>query len=230
MPYFYQMNEEIKCYYDELAPNYDVSRFGSTYGKFIDRQERLFLEKNLPKINASKVLDLGCGTGRFMNFANFGVDISLKMIEVAQGKHPDKELKVGSLYEIPFDNFYFDSIFCFHVIMHLDEKDLDIFLKETNQKLAKNGTLIFDFPSKKRRRFLNFKKEGWHGANDFTLEDLKSKLNPNWVIEKHQGVLFFPIHRIPVYFREFFKKLDSLFCNSFLREYSSYIIVKLRKK
>lgn len=223
------MNEEIKCYYDELAPNYDANRFGNSYGKFIDRQERLFLEKNLSEINTSKILDLGCGTGRFLNFANFGVDISPKMIEVAQKKYPEKNLMIGSLSEIPFKYFYFDSIFCFHVIMHLDEKNLEAFLKETNQKLAKNGSLIFDFPSKKRRHFLNFKNDGWHGANDFTLEDLKSKLDQNWKIEKYQGVLFFPIHRIPVYFRGFFTKLDSLFCRSFLREYSSYIIIKLRK-
>lgn len=223
------MNKEIKCYYDELAPNYDASRFGNSYGKFIDRQERQLLKKNLPEINASKILDLGCGTGRFLNFANFGVDISPKMIEIAQKKYPEKNLKIGSLSEIPFENFYFDSIFCFHVIMHLDEKNLEAFLKETNKKLAKNGSLIFDFPSKKRRHFLNFKKDGWHGANDFTLDDLKSKLDQNWKIEKYQGVLFFPIHRIPIYLRGFFKKLDSLFCNSFLREYSSYIIIKLRK-
>lgn len=230
MPYFYQMNKEIKRYYDELAPNYDSNRFGNSYGKFIDRQERLFLEKNLPEINASKILDLGCGTGRFLNFANFGVDISPKMIEIAQEKYPEKNLKIGTLSEIPFEEFYFDSIFCFHVIMHLDEKNLKAFLNEANQKLSRNGTLIFDFPSKKRRRLFNFKKNGWHGANDFTLEDLESKLYSKWKIEKYEGVLFFPIHRIPVYFRGFFKKLDSLFCRSFLREYSSYIIVKLRKK
>lgn len=230
MPYFYQMNEDIKCYYDELAPNYDADRFGNSYGKFIDGQERAFLSKNLPEINHAKILDLGCGTGRFLDFANFGVDISSKMLEVAQAKYPDKILKIGTLSKIPFENSYFDAILCFHVIMHLDEKNLEAFLKETHLKLAKNGTLIFDFPSKKRRQFLNFKKDGWHGANDFTLEDLKSKLGSDWEIEKHKGILFFPIHRIPVYFRGFFKRLDSLLCKSFLREYSSYIIVKLRKK
>ena len=223
------MNEEIKSYYDELAPNYDANRFGNSYGKFIDGQERAFLKKNLPEISASKILDLGCGTGRFLNFANFGVDISPKMIEIAQEKYPEKTLKIGTLSEIPFEHHYFDSIFCFHVIMHLDEKNLEAFLKETSQKLAKNGTLIFDFPSKKRRHFLNFKKNGWHGANDFSMEDLRSKLDSNWEIEKNEGILFFPIHRIPVYFRSVFKKLDSLICRSLLKEYSSYIIVKLRK-
>jgi SAM-dependent methyltransferase len=157
------------------------------------------------------------------------LDISPKMIEVAQKKYPKKFLKIGSLSEIPFEDSYFENIFCFHVIMHLDEKNLEAFLNEAYKKLAKDGTLIFDFPSKKRRQFLNFKKDGWHGANDFTIEDLKSKSYQNWKIEKYEGVLFFPIHRIPVYFRGFFKTLDSIFCNSFLREYSSYIIVKLRK-
>lgn len=223
------MNDEIKCYYDELAPNYDANRFGNSYGKFIDSQERAFLKKNLPDISKSKILDLGCGTGRFLTFANFGIDISQKMIEVAQAKYPDKILKIGSLSKIPFDDFYFDSIICFHVIMHLDEENLKAFLEEAPQKLKKGGTLIFDFPSRKRRQFLNIKKSGWHGANDFTTEDLKNKLSSNCKIEYSEGILFFPIHRIPVYFRGFFKKLDSLFCKSFIKEYSSYIIIKLTK-
>ena len=38
------MNPEVTNYYNDLASTYDESRFGNTYGKFIQDQEQLILE------------------------------------------------------------------------------------------------------------------------------------------------------------------------------------------
>ena len=37
------MKTSILKYYDNLAANYDENRFGNSYGKYIDQQERSFL-------------------------------------------------------------------------------------------------------------------------------------------------------------------------------------------
>ncbi|HCQ12997.1 bifunctional 2-polyprenyl-6-hydroxyphenol methylase/3-demethylubiquinol 3-O-methyltransferase UbiG, partial [Flavobacterium sp.] len=150
MPYIYEMIDAIKKYYDDLAPTYDSNRFENSYGKYIDLQERIFLKSILGKNAFKNTLDLGCGTGRFLEFANHGVDISSKMIEIAQSKFPNITIKDGSVSNIPYPENYFDLIFSLHVIMHLDHKITEDFLAESHKKISLNGKLIFDFPSKKR--------------------------------------------------------------------------------
>lgn len=229
MLYIYDMIEEIKIYYDELASTYDKNRFGNSYGKYIDSQERIYLKNNLPHFGSNNILDLGCGTGRFLEFASHGADISPKMIEVAKNKFSNKEIKIGSVSEIPYPDDFFDAIFSFHVMMHLDEKTMNEFLQESHQKLKKDGTLIFDFPSKKRRRLLKYKNNGWHGSNDFSIKEIKDLIGSSWKIKQYQGILFFPIHRFPSSIRPLLQKIDTLFCKNFLKNYSSYIIIELER-
>ena len=67
---------EVKEYYNSIANNYDKNRFGNSYGKFIDAEERKILAKWLIGMNKETILDYGCGTGRLSEFANSGIDIS----------------------------------------------------------------------------------------------------------------------------------------------------------
>ena len=133
------MNNEIKKYYDNLATTYDENRFGNSYGIFIDKQEKAFLSQCFSKVENLKVLDLGCGTGRLIEFANFGVDVSSNMLEVAKNKFPKKEFREASVSSIPFENDFFDFIFSFHVIMHLNKTSTLDFLNESKLKLRKKG-------------------------------------------------------------------------------------------
>jgi ubiquinone/menaquinone biosynthesis C-methylase UbiE len=224
------MIEKIKKYYDDLAENYDANRFENSYGNYIDQQERKILKKLLTKNPTSKTLDLGCGSGRFLDLANFGVDISPKMITLAKYRFPEKEIKEGTVTNIPFEDNYFDTIFSLHVIMHLDKEITANFLNESLKKLTKNGKLIFDFPSKKRRKLVNYKAKNWHAANQFSVDEIKNIVNENWNINLYHGILFLPIHRFPVFIRKFFMVIDNFLCQSFLKEYASYIIIELEKK
>lgn len=224
------MNEEIRKYYNDLAPKYDADRFKNTYGSFIDKQERFFLTKNLPKdLKNNKILDAGCGTGRLLNFANHGIDFSKEMLEIASEKFSDKKIIESEITKIPFQDSYFDYIFSFHVVMHLDFETTLKFVEESYQKLKPNGILMFDFPSKKRRKLVKHQSENWHAANNISIIDIKEILGDKWIIETYQGLLFFPIHRIPKFIRKWFIKLDIFICKSFLKEYASYIVIKLKK-
>lgn len=224
------MIEEIKKYYDDLAATYDNNRFENSYGKYIDQQERLFLKSILSTNYNNKILDLGCGTGRFLNFANYGVDISPRMIEIAKSKFPNIEIKEGSVTEIPFPENYFDVIYSLHVIMHLNKEIFQSFLNESHKKLKPNGKLVFDFPSNKRRNLVNYKATNWHAANQFSLNEIIKMTSHNWKINKIKGILFLPIHRFPNIIRPFFRSIDCFLCRSFLKEYASYIIVELEKR
>lgn len=224
------MNEEIKKYYNDLAATYDSNRFHNSYGKYIDQQERTFLNNILATKQLSKTLDIGCGTGRFLDFANFGIDISPFMIEIAKKKFPNKEIKEGSALNIPFKDSSFEAIFSIHVVMHLDEEVTKKFLDESYKKLNSNGTLIFDFPSKKRRRTTHYKTNSWHAANQFSIKEILQMTEEHWILKNYRGILFLPIHRFPSPIRGFFIKIDNYLCQSFLKEYASYVVIELEKK
>lgn len=221
---------EIKSYYNQLAQNYDDNRFNNSYGQYLDQQEREFLSQVLKDIPASKCMDLGCGTGRLLDHADYGVDFSPEMLKIAAQKYPHKILLEGSLTDIPIENDVLDVIYSFHVIMHQDLETTQNFLDQAHLKLKLGGKLIFDFPSATRRKTVNHQQKDWHAANQMTLSDIEKMIAPQWKIRASQGFLFFPIHRIPKRLRPIFRRLDNFICRSFFKEYASYLVVVLEKK
>lgn len=222
------MKTNIQEYYSNLAESYDENRFGNSYGKYIDRQERTFLQSFFQDKRYSKVLDLGCGTGRLLNFATHGTDFSEKMLNVARQKYPDKKLTLGEISGIPFYD-EFECIFCFHVIMHQNQEETKSFLNECHQKLSKNGTLIFDYPVKTRKKSVS-PQEDWHAGNSFSALDILQLSKDKWEVKNTTGVLLFPIHRFPKTVRKFFLPLDVLLCRTFLKNWASYHITVLEKR
>lgn len=163
-----------------------------------------------------------------MNFATHGTDFSEEMIKIAQKKHPEKIFKIGNISKIPFD-IQFNCIFCFHVIMHQTKEETLKFLEECSVKLNKKGILIFDYPTKKRRKVIS-EQEEWHANNTFTESEILELTKKNWIINQKVGILFFPIHRFPKKIRNMFLSLDIFLCSTFLRKWASYNIVILEKK
>lgn len=217
----------IYKYYNSLAKTYDENRFENSYGKYIDQQERYFLKSFLHDKNYSTLLDLGCGTGRLMNFATHGTDFSGEMIKIAQKKHSDKIFEIGDISKIPFD-IKFDCIFCFHVIMHQTKEETLKFLDECFSKLNQNGVLIFDYPTRTRKKSIS-PQESWHANNAFTENEIFELVKNNWKIKKQSGILFFPIQRFPKKMRTVFLGLDTFLCKTFLKKWASYNIIILEK-
>lgn len=224
------MNQEIKTYYDNLAVKYDVDRFSNSYGEYIHTQEYKVLNKYLDKNEIAENLDMACGTGRFLTFSDYGIDISPEMVKVAKKKYPSKTLFVGDAEQLPFKDSFFSNVTSFHLLMHLEPENLENIFKEAHRVVKKNGQFIFDVPSQKRRKLVGYKNDSWHGANQASVNSIKTMMHKDWELVAYHGIAFFPIHRIPKLLRKPIIRLDNLLCNSFLREYSSYIIFILRKK
>lgn len=218
----------IVAYYNEIAQIYDKDRFENTYGKFIDVQERKILDKLLTNSNEI-VLDLACGSGRLLNYAHFGVDASSEMIKIAKSKHPDKEILLSDaeMTQIPSNSI--DTIISFHFFMHLDKPKMQNILTECMRILKPNGRIILDIPSKKRRNLLSVKSQNWHAAFSLNLAEL-TQIHAHFQLKNVFGLLFLPIHRFPKSVRAFFLKIDTFLSNSFLKEYSSYLIIEFAKK
>lgn len=81
--------------------------------------------KNLGlKVN-DKVLDLGCGNARLFDLLKeydiqyFGIDISEKLIKIAERNVPEGQFEVGDILETPYEDNYFDAIVSIAVIHHI---------------------------------------------------------------------------------------------------------------
>jgi len=225
-----QSSNEILAYYEKLSAIYDADRFGNSYGSYLHQQEVQLLSKIAFDSQTNLTLNIGCGTGRLMEFADCGIDLSKKMIAEATAKFPEKQFLVENGFNTHFPDGSFDRIISFHLLMHLQREETALLLQEAARLLKKGGQFIVDFPSKKRRTLTGHKVQGWHGANAFTIQEWKITFGKDWHIKSYYGTLFLPIHRTKASLRMKLIGLDNWLCNSCVKEYSSYLIVTLVKK
>ncbi|MGK0391741.1 MAG: ubiquinone/menaquinone biosynthesis C-methylase UbiE [Maribacter sp.] len=222
--------KDIREYYDELAKDYDLSRFGNTYGEFINKQEEKCLVPILRLFEPTKILNLGCGTGRFMEYCHFGMDFSEKMLAQAQTKYPSKDFILADAAETTFPSNSFDLIFSMHTFMHLNKEKSENIFKEVFRLLRPGGRFVFDVPSTLRRNLFKGHRHGnWHGSNSYGIAEIKETLGEDWEYIDHKGILFLPVHRIPSSVRPYFFGIDTFLCRNLPADYSSYMIIIMQK-
>jgi 2-polyprenyl-3-methyl-5-hydroxy-6-metoxy-1,4-benzoquinol methylase len=116
---------------------------GWIYNEFLEMPATFELMGN---IKGKEVLDIGCGPGIYAKkMAKIGArvkgfDITPKMIEIAKREYPELDLRIGSVYNIPFDE-KFDIAIAPLVIEHLE--DWNKVFREVNKVLKKGGCFIF---------------------------------------------------------------------------------------
>jgi SAM-dependent methyltransferase len=220
------VNLEIDRYYAATARSYDESRFGGSYGRFLDRQERATLRSWVA--GARDVLDLGCGTGRMLDLASCGLDRSAEMLAIARARHPGRVCARGLAWAAPFRDGSFDAVFSLHLFMHLSRPDIEHTLAECLRLLRPGGALIFDVPSAPRRALTGYRPSTWHCATAFSPEELEG-LCGAWRWTGLRGLLATPLHRIPPPLRPLALPLDTLLGRTPLRRWCSYLAVRLEK-
>ena len=141
--------------FDRYAKFYD-----SLYGEKSYAEECAYVVSLFDDAEIQFLLDFGCGTGRFTEqfaargFCVDGVDLSAKMIEIAQ----ERLLSESSLatLEISYETAdvraftpkkRYDLVYSlFHVINYMtSDDDLREFFSSAGKALRKDGLLIFDF-------------------------------------------------------------------------------------
>ncbi|MES3020417.1 MAG: class I SAM-dependent methyltransferase [Pseudomonadota bacterium] len=224
--------QQIHDYYDKLAKDYDRDRFDNSYGRYIDQMERQILRQWLGGTVPADVLDIGCGTGRLLDFAMSGVDASRAMLEVAASKFPDRQLRLAQLPDLGPALPRYDAAICFHVFMHLDPASIAQSLASIAGAVRPGGHLIVDIPSQ-HRRAMNRRRpsqSGWHGDTAATHADIARWAGPAWRIVGRRGILFFPIHRLPSIARPLLRGFDRMIGGTWLARYSSYHVYRLERQ
>ena len=114
----------------------------------------------LPK--GSKVLELGCSNGKFLNSLKkydwelYGVDIAEKPIQFAKDYFGLSNVYCSSLPEMKFPDNYFDFIYGWNVIEHFQYPKSVI--NEVNRILKPGGYLALSSPNADSLEFLLFKE------------------------------------------------------------------------
>jgi len=132
--------KKIQEDYNRIAPLFSSKRL------FIPEDFYHFLTLIKEK---EKILDLGCGNGRFFevlsgkDISYFGVDFSEEMIKIASQRYPNAFFQKANALSLPFKDNFFDKVFSFAVFHHIPSLELRMeFLKEVKRVLKKGGLFI----------------------------------------------------------------------------------------
>jgi SAM-dependent methyltransferase len=97
------------------------------------------------------VADLGCGSGhvaRYLsqqNISIFGVDISPKMVAVAQSLNPDLDFRVENMRQLNASNASLAGVVPFYSIVHFDVTELPPVFREARRVLVPGGLALVSF-------------------------------------------------------------------------------------
>ena len=110
--------EKIK-YFDSVATEREKWRKrGAYYHRELEKYLRYLIPAN------SSVIEIGCGTGDLLSALNpkrgLGVDISSKMVEIAQKKFPHLQFETGDLEDLQVEE-KFDYVVVVETIGHVDD-------------------------------------------------------------------------------------------------------------
>ena len=121
------------------------------FNLFFDRMQRFALNKYIRKERISfegkRVLDIGCGRGRWLFFFEnkydaivTGIDLSESAVRACRKK--GFEVQRGSIVQMPFEDSGFDFINSITVLMHLPYELKEEAVREISRVLKRGGKAI----------------------------------------------------------------------------------------
>lgn len=152
-----RITKQNTAFYDSEAFTYDQTRYTNEKGKRVDQFQKRILDDYLVDCDVSNVsiLEVGCGTGRFLPFiaergANvIGIDISAEMLKIAAERieksgSENISLVLNDIDKLPFSDNNFGVVYAILVI-NLIPNYVNAF-EEIKRVLKPRGTFIFSVP------------------------------------------------------------------------------------
>jgi ubiquinone/menaquinone biosynthesis C-methylase UbiE len=138
--------KDAKRIMNDLRKDYNL-----TASSFASSRDRLWPEFSFLFDSAregERVLDLGCGNGRFSQCLEktdyTGIDFSEELIKEAKKRFPQKRFLVANVLKLPFKEKFFDKVYSIAVIHQIPshEKRIEV-LQETKRVLKEGGKAFF---------------------------------------------------------------------------------------
>lgn len=121
-------------HWDSRTPlQIDAPKLFLLYQDLNDQKLRGFLAKQ-----NGLVLDVGCGSGRFMDFSDIGVDFSLGMLKRAKKKHILKDFIRASALSLPFKDGIFSISYSVDMLLHITNNMREKAVNELNRVSKKS--------------------------------------------------------------------------------------------
>ncbi|GAA3600958.1 hypothetical protein GCM10022419_101400 [Nonomuraea rosea] len=145
--------DQVRAVYCAIAGEYDerIPGNGPADELFTDTEFAFLRDKVRP---SDRVLDMGCGTGRFTvplaatAAAVTGLDISPEMLEQNGRKLAERvlhaELHQGDMTALPFEDGSFDVVTSMLALMHLPREDREAVFAEAARVLKPGGRLLVE--------------------------------------------------------------------------------------
>lgn len=112
--------------------------------------------------NKKKILEAGCGDGRWvralykLNISVYGIDFAVNGLKVIKDSCPEANIVQGDIRYLPFRNGIFDLILSWGVMEHFENvKEIDVALQESYRCLKSGGVLVVSVPYLSINRLLN---------------------------------------------------------------------------
>lgn len=133
----------VKNIYSIIANKFDITRKDRIW-----KNVEIFLKSNIDINKPSKLLDYGCGNGKyipyFMNHYDYHAsDNCSEFIEMINTRYPTIKTNLCDVCQNNYPNDYFDVIISIAVIHHLSSEEKRIsMLKEISRILKSNGKCL----------------------------------------------------------------------------------------
>jgi 2-polyprenyl-3-methyl-5-hydroxy-6-metoxy-1,4-benzoquinol methylase len=143
----------MNMFYDKYSSLMQHAHLNKTEILKWGRAYPLYFKDWMPENLNSKILDAGCGTGRFIKFLEYsgytnieGVDISEEQIQLAKKNGCIVYLHDIIEYLGKHSNTY-DQIFAIDILEHIPKDNILVFINAIYNSLKPNGSLIIQTPN-----------------------------------------------------------------------------------
>jgi SAM-dependent methyltransferase len=140
--------EAVRAGYATIARAYREHLGDELAGKPLDRA---FLDAFAERCQGGRIVDVGCGPGHVARYLAArgaqveGVDLSEAMVEEARATSPGLVIRVGDMFELPYDPGSLGGIVAFYSIVHLRSDELVAPFREFHRVLAPGGLVALAF-------------------------------------------------------------------------------------
>ena len=136
-----------------------------------------------------KLLDVACGNGNFMEYAEkffdcYGVDISKEAIRKAKKRTKKSRFKITTAEKLNFKKEYFDVVTCLGSMEHF--VNIDKSLKEMKRVLKDDGVAILHVPNSKYlvHKILRIDTQGQINERLATEKEWRKIIEKNFKVKK----------------------------------------------